>query len=426
MGLLTSLNIGVSGLQAAGESMSVVGNNIANAQTAGFKKSRAEFQDMLSSSLKGIDGGDQIGTGTKLAHVHGMFTQGGIARTENITDVALNGHGFFAIEAAYGRGYTRDGQFQFSKEGLLMTGDGYNVLGFQADNEGKITNKVGAIKLGNTTIPASPTKDVSLNMNLDSRTKIVPFNKDNPDKANFYNNSVTVYDSQGNAHLVTLFFNRTGPNNWNYHAYVDGAEAAGGEPGKMVRMAGGTLRFNPKGQLEEEIQNESSFSFKGGAKANQKINFDFGKSIKEGGDGKDGSTHFGSDTSIARTNQDGYTAATLASMSFNDDGVLTAIYNNGVTKDLAQLAVAKFENNEGLYRMGKNLFKQTRKSGQGTLGKPGKDGRGEILSKSVELSNVDIAEEFVNLMNTQRNFQANTRTMSTSDKMLQEILNIKR
>ena len=426
MSILSSFNIGVSGLNAAGQSMSVIGDNIANAGTFGFKGSRAEFQDMLSKSLKGIDGGDQIGSGTKLAHVTSQFTQGNVQRTENITDLAINGNGFFAVEAPGGRGFTRDGSFHFDKEGSLVNGDGYKVLGFQANEEGKITNTTGPIQLGNTTIPAQATKTVGVSMNLDSRESVMQFDARNPEKTSNFNNSVVVYDNVGTQRLVTLYFNKTADNQWQYHAMVDGKDARDGVEGEMIEMASGTLQFNDKGQLQQEISSSNSFNFNKGASADQKIEFDFGKAIAEGGDGKDASTQYGSISSVARHTQDGAAAATLASLSFNDDGVLTASYDNGMMRDIAQITVAKFENNEGLFKMGKNLFKETRKSGQGALGKPEADGRGSVLAKSIELSNIDIANEFISLMGAQRNFQANTRTITTSDQMLQEVLNIKR
>ena len=427
MSILSSFNIGVTGLNAAGSSMGVIGDNIANAGTFGFKSSRAEFQDMLANSLKGIDGGDQMGSGTKLAHITPQFTQGTITRTQNITDIALNGNGFFQVEAPFGRGYTRDGAFHFDKEGYMVNGDGYKVQGFQADEKGGITNKMGSIKLGNTNIPATPTSEVKMSMNLDSRQEVMKFDPKNPDKTSNFNTSVTVYDSVGTARLVTMYYNKAADGaSWEYHAMVDGADAANGIPGQMSEMANGTLKFNQKGVLEEEIPGTNSFNFNKGAIANQQIKFDFGKSLKEGGTGLDAATQFGSKSSVSRHTQDGSSAATLSSMSFNDDGVLTAVYDNGTQRELGQVAVAKFENNEGLFKTGKNLFKETRKSGQAAMGKPGTDGRGEVLSKSVEQSNVDIANEFIALMAAQRNFQANTRTITTSDQMLQEVLNIKR
>lgn len=426
MGILSSFNIGVSGLHAAGSAMSVTGDNIANAGTFGFKGSRAEFQDLMSKSLKGIDGGDQIGSGTKLAHVTPKFTQGNINRTESITDLALNGNGFFTVDTPKGKGFTRDGSFHFDKEGQLINGDGYPIMGFQAGEDGKISQKQGKIKLGNTTIPAQPTKDVSMSMNLDSRAEIQQFDINNPEKTSNFNTSIAVYDNVGTQRLVTVYFNKVADGQWQYHGTIPGEDAQGGVAGKLSEMSTGTLQFDPKGKLQSEVSSLNAFNFNKGAEAGQAIAFNFGKSITEGGDGDDASTQFGSSSTIARHTQDGASAATLASLSFNDDGVLTAAYDNGIMRDVAQVSIAKFENNEGLFKMGKNLFKETRKSGQAAIGKPGQDGRGDVMAKSIELSNVDIADEFINLMNAQRNFQANTKTITTADQMLQEVLNIKR
>ncbi len=426
MSILRSFNIGVSGLAAMGGGMSVIGDNIANSGTNGFKASRAEFQDVLATTLKGIDGGDQFGAGTKLAHIKPIFTQGNITRTENITDIAINGNGFFQIDAPFGKGYSRDGSFHFDKEGQLINSDGYKVLGYVANEDGDITTKTGPIKLGNTTIPATATQNINVNMNLDSRADVKQFNAEDPEKTSNFNTSVTVYDNVGTARLVTIYFNKSADNSWDYHAMVDGKDAQGGEQGKLIEMANGTLKFNDKGKLQEEVEGSNAFNFNKGAAAGQKIAFNFGKSILEGGDGLDASTQYGSDSAVARHTQDGSSAATLTSLSFNDSGILTAVYNNGESRDIAQIAIAKFENNEGLFKMGKNLLKESKSSGQAALGKPGESGRGGVLSKSIELSNVDLANEFVGLMTMQRNFQANAKTLTTADQMLQEVLNIKR
>lgn len=426
MGILRSFNIGVTGLNAVGQGMGVIGDNIANAGTNGFKSSRAEFQDVLSTSLKGIDGGDQFGSGVKLAHIKSLMSQGDVARTDNITDLSMNGDGFFRVKAPFGPGFTRDGSFHFNKEGELVNSDGFQVIGFKADEAGKITTKEGPVKLGSTTIPASATEKVKLNMNLDSRVEVKEFNIEDPDATSNFSNTMTVYDNVGTARLATLYYNKTGNNNWTYRAVVDGADTEGGVPGTFVEMAQGSLVFNNKGQLQEETEGSNSFNFNKGAAPDQKIQFDFGESIAEGGEGLDSTTQYGSDSAIARHTQDGFSAATLASMSFNDEGILTAVYDNGESRDISQIAVAKFENNEGLFKVGKNLFKESRNSGQAAMGKPGESGRGEVLSKSIELSNVDIANEFVGLMTAQRNFQANAKTLTTADQMLQEVLNIKR
>lgn len=425
-GILSSFNIGVSGLRAMGAGMSIVGDNIANASTNGFKSSRGQFQDVLATSLRGIDGGDQFGAGTKLGHITPKFTQGNIKRTESITDLALNGNGFFVVDAPFGRAYTRDGAFYFDKEGYMTNSDGYRVKGYKTDDKGEATNEVDSIRLGNVSIPATATEKVELLMNIDSREKVKEFNIEDPDNTSSYSNSVNVYDNVGTARLVTLYFNKTENNTYQYHAVVDGKDAAGGEDGKLVEMASGTVKFNDKGQLLEEIPGNNSFNFADGAAPDQKVEFSFGESITEGGTGLEASTQYGVDTVIARHTADGNSAGSLASMSFNDDGVLTAVYDNGISRNIGQVIVAKFENNEGMFKIGKNLYKESRNSGQPNLGRPGEGGRGEVLAKSVELSNVDIAEEFVDLMTFQRNFTANAKTLSTADEMLKEVLNIKR
>jgi flagellar hook protein FlgE len=426
MGILRSFTTGVSGLSATGQGMGVIGDNIANAGTNGFKTSRAEFQDVLANSLKGIDGGDQIGAGTKLGHIKAMMSQGDITRTDSVTDLAISGDGFFTVDAPFGRAVTRDGSFHFDKEGQLTTMDGYKILGFQADEKGNIINKLEPVKLGGTTIPAKATKEIKMAMNLDSRTNKQEFNIEQPEKTSAFSNTMTIYDNVGTARTITVYYNKTDNNQWEYHAAADGKDVEGGKPDIMYEMANGKLNFNDKGQLEEVKEGKNSFNFNKGAAKDQKISFGWGKTLKEGGTGVDASTQYGSESSITRHTQDGLTAASLTSISFNDKGVLTAVYNNGETRDIAQVAISKFENNEGLFKIGKNLFKESRTSGQATLGKPGEAGRGEVLSKSIELSNVDIAGEFVNLMNMQRNFQANAKTITTADQMLQEVLQIKR
>jgi flagellar hook protein FlgE len=426
MGILRSFNIGVSGLNASGQGMGVIGDNISNSGTNGFKSSRAEFQDVLAVSLKGIEGGDQFGAGTKLGHIKPMMTQGDISRTDSSTDLAMAGDGFFTIDAPAGRCYTRDGSFHFDKDGSLTTMDGYKIMGFQADEKGKILNKLDPIKLGSTTIAAKASKEIIMSMNLDSRTNKQEFKIEQPEKTAAFSNSMTVYDNIGTARTVTTYYNKTENNEWEYHCAVDGKDVEGGKPDTMYEQASGKLIFNDKGQLLEKKEGKNAFNFNKGAAQDQKINLNWGQTIKEGGTGLDASTQFGSESALARHTQDGASAAALTSLSFNDKGILTAVYNNGESRDIAQVAVGKFENNEGLFKIGKNLYKESKASGQGALGKPGEQGRGEVLSKSIELSNVDIANEFVNLMTAQRNFQANAKTLTTADQMLSEVLQIKR
>ena len=425
MSVLRAFNIGVSGLGATGQAVGVVGDNIANAGTTGFKTSRTEFQDILATSLKGVDGGDQLGGGTQLAHVKTIMGQGDIARTENLTDLAINGKGFFTVEAPFGRGYTRDGTFHFDKDGVLVNADEYPILGFAANAEGDITSQIENLKIGSVAMPAQATEEVSLLLNLDTREDALEFDPEDIEGTSNYSHSVSVYDNVGTSRLVTLTYNKVAPNVWQYRAFVDGKDAVGGQEGMLTQMASGRLIFNDKGRLQEEIEEDSAFLFNKGA-AQQKIVFNFGESIAEGGEGVDASTQYGSDIQVARATQDGYSAGNLDSLTFDSEGTLNAVYTNGVSRKVGRVSIAKFENDEGLAKVGKNLFKQSIKSGQPVMGEAGTWGRGEILSKSLELSNVDIAQEFVNLMTTQRNFMANAKTVTTSDQMLQEVLNIKR
>jgi flagellar hook protein FlgE len=426
MGILSSLYTGVSGLTASGEALGIFGDNLANANTTGFKTSRPEFQDVISKSLKGILGGNQIGRGTKLSHVDPIFSQGSIVQTDRSTDLAISGDGFFVLDGTEGRTFTRNGVFNFDKTGALANLDGAKVMGFQADETGLITNKLTDIRLDRTVIDAKRTTKVNLTMNLDIRAdKGKEFDITNADRTNQYSNAFTVYDTAGNAHLVTMYFEKADDGFWKWHATVKGDEIVGGEHGKLVECATGTLKFNTDGRLMTQTIDKNEFNFNRGALPGQKIDMLFGKSIEEGGDGLQ-TTQYGSVSDLYKHLQDGYAAGTVAGLSFNDDGVLSAIYTNGETLNLAQVSIAKFENNESLFKFGKNLFRESKNSGQAFIGKPGEGGRGRITPKSIESSTTDIASEFINLMSTQRTFQANARAVSTADELMQEILNIKR
>lgn len=426
MGILSSLYTGVTGLTANGEALSIYGDNIANSNTTGFKVSRPEFQDVIAKSLKGILGGNQIGRGTRLSNITPVFSQGSITQTERSTDLAITGDGFFVLDGQEGRCFTRAGVFNFDKSGAMANLDGAKVMGFVADENGVITNKLEEIKIDRTVIDAKRTSKVNLSMNLDIRAdKGLEFNPEQPDKTSQYSNSFTVYDSAGNSHLVTVYFNKTDDGIWDWHAMTNGEEMVGGEKGKPMECASGTLKFNTDGRLQEQTISKNEFNFTKGALPGQKIDFIFGKSIQEGGDGLQ-VTQYGTNSDLYRHLQDGYTAGTLAGLSFNDDGVLSAIYTNGETLNIAQVAIAKFENNEALFKKGQNQYRESKNSGQAFVGKPGEGGRGRITPKALESSATDIAGEFINLMQTQRSFQANARAITTADELMSEVLNMRK
>ncbi len=426
MGILSSMYTGITGMQGQGEALSIYGDNIANANTTGFKVSRPEFQDVVSKSLKGLLGGNQIGRGTKLAAVNPIFSQGSITQTESATDLAIMGDGFFVVKGAEGQSFTRNGSFHFDKDGKLINSDGNKVQGFQADEKGKMTSKMGDISVDRTVVDAKKTSDVTMFMNLDLRAeKTLEFDPANPDKTSNFATGTTVYDSAGTPHVVTMYFNKMEDGQWSWRAMAKGEDVVGGKKDTMVEQAAGKLIFDTDGRLKEQSTNKSAFNFTKGALPDQNIKFNFGEDKKSGGQGLS-VTQYGTNSEAYKSTQDGYTAGTLAGMTFNDDGVLSAIYSNGQNVNLAQIALGKFENPEGLFKSGQNLFRESRLSGQATIGAPQAGGRGRVSAKTLESSTTDIASEFINLMTAQRNFQANSKVISTSDEMMQEVLNLKR
>jgi flagellar hook protein FlgE len=426
MGILSSLYTGVSGLSGQGEALSIYGDNIANASTVGFKVSRPEFQDVIAKSLKGLLGGNQIGRGVRLAAVNPIFSQGSILQTESATDLAITGDGFFVLNGVDGQSFSRNGAFHFDKDGKLINADNYHVLGFQADEKGKITSKLTEISIDRTVIDARKTSEVKLFMNLDLRAdKSLIFDPKQPDQTSHFATGVTLFDTAGTAHVCTLYMNRTDDGVWTWRAMVKGDETTNGKKDEMVECARGRLIFDTDGRLKDQIIDRSVFNFNKGALPDQFIKFNFGEDKSHGGTGLN-VTQYGTGSEAYKTMQDGFTAGTLAGMTFNDDGTLTAVYTNGENFNLAQIALAKFENPEGLFKMGQNRFRESRLSGQATVGGPSTGGRGRISSKTIESSTTDIASEFINLMQAQRNFQANSKVISTSDEMLQEVLNLKR
>lgn len=426
MGILSSLYTGVTGMSAQGEALGIYGDNIANANTTGFKVSRPEFSDVVAKSLKGILGGNQIGRGAKLAAVNPIFSQGQMTQTESVTDLAISGDGFFVVEGKDGRNFTRSGAFHFDKDGNLINADGYRVQGFQSDANGKITSKMGNIAVERTVIDAKPAKNLKLFMNLDLRVDPkLKFDPKSPDKTSHFATGATVYDGAGTPRVCTIYFNKVDDGKWEYRVMSPGDEVPGGKKGEMVEQAKGSLEFDTDGKLNEHKMDKSAFNFVGSTLKDQEIQIDFGKGKKEGGDGL-AITQYGTGSEAYKTVQDGYTAGTIAGLSFNDDGVLSAVYTNGESINIAQVAVAKFENPEGMFKAGKNLFRESRNSGQPTIGAPQSGGRGQIMAKTLEGSTTDLANEFINLMTAQRNFQANSKVISVADDMMQEVLNLRR
>ncbi|MBI5056940.1 MAG: flagellar hook protein FlgE [Nitrospirae bacterium] len=425
--MLTSLFTAVSGMNVNGTALSVIGDNVANMNTTGFKTSKASFGDILSQQL----GTSQIGRGVEVSAVTPQFTQGSFENSANVLDLAVDGDGLFIVGDASGTFYTRAGQFNLDKDGYIVNPNGMKLKGYLYSASGTASSGLGDINLSALNSAPNHTEDVTISANLDSRS-VIPgaFDVTDPNTTSNFSSSITVYDSLGNGHVVDVYFRKsveaaTG-NSWQWFAVVNGADSASGT---TEIQANGTLGFDTNGALDTEsaiTYPTGGFDFNGGAAANQTIAFDFGDSITTDGGTGDGTTQFGSLSSTVFQNQDGYSSGSLRSITISQDGVMTGIFTNGQTRGVGQVALAKFLAPTELTKMGKNLYAESTDSGQPVISTPGSSGTGQVMSNTLELSNVDLAEEFVKMIISQRGFQANSRIVSTSDELMQELVNLKR
>jgi flagellar hook protein FlgE len=430
MSILRTLNTGATGLTANGDALGVVGDNISNTNTIGFKRSRAVFQDLVANAGKAEI--FQVGAGARLANVEQMWQQGALLSTESPTDLALSGEGFFVVQGnasgVDGTFYTRAGQFHIDNRGYMVNTDNLRLQGYLADDTGTITGALGDIRIGPTALPATASQDVSLAVNLDSNAQPIAggFDPANPALTSNFSTSTTIYDSLGNGHQVTTYFNRTNTNSWDWHAMVDGGEIVGGTAGTPYEGANGSLTFDTNGALDTDVQNASSWDFNG-ATAAQTINFDFGTSITgDGGTGLDGTTNFAAPSTTNGITQNGFAAGSVNGVSINETGVIVGVFSNGQRRVLGQVAVAAFRSQDGLSRAGQSLWVRTEESGEALIGSAGTAGRGSISAGTLEQSNVDVGREFVDLIAYQRGFQASSKVVQTADELYGELVNLRR
>lgn len=440
MGIAQALYTGVTGLSVNADGMSVIANNIANANSKGFKRDRASFEDLLSLSLSSGSGPAQIGRGSRLAAVKTMHTQGGLTVTDNLTDIAIQGSGFFIIsdpqseaQETAGKFYTRVGALQFDKDGYFSNSAGARVQGYMADDDGVLSSRLTDIRIETNSIPPKATKTLNLNVQLDSRSKILEkeWSPLDPVKTSNFNASMSVFDSHGRAHQASIFFRKISATEegveWEWHALVDNKEVTDPDEGDFKEFANGVAKFNKFGLLLEEITNESSVNFSNGAFPGQVIGFDFGRNTgEEGGKGINASTSIAGDSVTVYHQQNGYEAGQLKSLNIGLDGIVTGVFTNGIEKRLGGIGMATFANQDSLQKAGKNMFYSTIDSGPANIGLPQTGTRGSLYASSLEESNVDLAGEFVKMITTQRLFQANSRSITTTDTMIEEVINLKR
>jgi flagellar hook protein FlgE len=389
--MLRALFSGISGLRAHQQMLDVVSNNIANVNTTGYKSSAAVFETTFSQLLRAAgapqagNGGTnpaQVGLGVKLAAINTDFGQGAAQTTGRNTDLMISGDGFFLVKRGNETLYTRAGDFSFDADGRLVDSHGAQVLGWSGTN-GTISNTgpVGGIQLPIATLLAPiPTTTVTMGGNLAAgvTTPIVT--------------SATTYDPQGKPSTLTMTFTNTGGNNWSVNA-TDGTTT---------------------------VTQALAFAANGGTPSPTTMTFN-GMTID-----LTGMSDYAGQTTAAVTNQNGSQMGGLQAFTIGPDGVVIGVFSNGLKQPLAQIALAVFNNPNGLEKAGDSDYRPTTNSGLPQLGVPRAAGRGEIEAATLEMSNVDLAQEFTNLVIAQRGFQANSKVITTSDEVLQDLVNLKR
>lgn len=407
MGILTSMFTAVTGLSSYGNAMGVIGNNIANVGTAGFKSSRATFSDLISSSMAGGAGSDQIGLGVYLNDVQTNFSQGSMTTTGNTFDLAIDGNGFYQVRNASGAVYyTRAGQFKVDSVGRVVDASGALLQGYQADNIGNITSTVGGITLTSSAVPPQTTSTATIlgNLNANATAPTAAFAVTDTTSYN-YSTGMTFYDSLGNSHQMQLYFRKTAANAWGVYSQIDGGAAT----------AQTNMTFNASGAVTAGGTQTITAALTNGATTPQTITVNLASF-----------TQFGAASGVQSQTQNGYSSGTLDRISVDKEGKVVAQFTNGQTRALAQVVLSRFTNPDGLANVGDNHFLETVESGAALAGAPTINGLGRVLSGTVEQSNVDLGKEFVDMIITQRAFQANSRAITTSDEMLQELVNLKR
>ena len=418
---------GLSGLNASSKNLDVIGHNIANANTTGFKSSRAEFADLVASSM-GAGGGANYGIGVEVAAVAQQFSQGNVTVTGNNLDVAINGNGFFKVQQADGSAaYTRAGNFKLDKTGDLVTNGGAQVMGFRVDPAtGLSTSEAQPLSFPTgAPIQAKQTESIKATLNLDARAKdsagdatATPPVPATPRST--YGTSINVYDTQGVATPVNLYFMKTAnPNEWAVYNQLDDPTAV--PPVTAISL--GTIAFDENGKIDPATATltltvSPTANPNAGTAAPAVANFPVDIDMS-------GATQFGSKFAVADLSQDGYASGDLTSINISNDGMVMASYSNGVTWAEAQVALANFRNPQGLLAVGGNNWVESFDSGPAVMGKPGDGNFGALRSGALEDSNVDLTAELVNMMTAQRAYQANAQTIKTQDQVMSTLVNLR-
>ena len=445
MSLFSTLNVGSAGLGVSSTWMNVIGDNISNLNTVGYKGGRAEFVDFMPQHVFGVNGGGQIGAGAATGTVSTLLGQGSFDTTDNAMDMAISGNGYFVVSDGVQDFYTRAGAFGVDDSGYVVNASGLRVQGYSGDGVA-VSAALGDLKIPTTDLAGSATTNVTVEAALsaeeDIGTDVAALDfygtgtgtstlTDAGDAADF-TTSTTVYDSRGVGHDVTILFERSGANDYSWRAVADASEvydATGTQystdTGNAFELASGTLTFDTSGTLTGITQTDTSTStaWTFGGTDTPAINFDFG--LDSTGAATDGVvTMSGEESSLTAISQDGTMNGELTGISVGEDGTLTGAYSNGEDVDIGRVGLATFQAPSGLERVGSALFRATPAAGEAAVGKAGTGGRGTISGNSLEKSNVDLESQFVSMITAQRSYQASSKVISTANDTLQTLMQL--
>jgi flagellar hook protein FlgE len=418
-----SFSASLSGLNANQQKLSVIGNNLANINTIAFKASAVTFADLVSQSVGAPSANPtQIGLGVTVGAITPNFTQGGVESTGVSTHVAIQGSGFFVVGDPSTRAYTRAGSFSFDADGVLVTPDGRQVQGWTAvdPTTGEIltTGQPTSIVIPPGVLrPPVASTQFGVQSNLDASEVV----------GGTFTASVQIYDALGDSHVVTITYDKTAAGAWNYTMTVPGAEVSGGTPGTPFTIGTGTLGFDANGLLTTvngaataDVVVTSPTWANGAAATN------FTWDLVDA-DGTAFLTQYASPSATSSVTQNGApTGAVSSIISINPEGQLIASFGVGRTVVVGQLALASFNNPQGLMKLGTNLWSESEASGNPSVGTAGSGGRGTLIGSALEQSNVDIAQEFTQMILAQRGYQANSKSITVADELLVDTLNLKR
>ena len=408
MSLSTAMYSGLSGLNSYGEAMSVVGDNIANLNTTGFKYSSVHFEDLMAQLIPTGSGPGQVGRGSRISEVSTIWAQGSLENSADDVDVAITGTGFLITKDALNQNlfYTRDGNFSLDNDGYLINAHGYRVQGKAIDpTTGTPAGVDTDIVLSqNYSAPRASTL-VDMVMNLNANAAV----------GDYYNSAMTVYDNLGNVHTLDMRYTKNAANTWGVGGTLDGTDITG----NITDQGGGgpsDMTFDTNGTMTA-----------GGLYAVDLSGYNIGAvNLNLRGTAGGSSTQYAASSVTNYASQDGYGPGFLQRISINNEGIITGSYSNGQNIPQYQLTLARFNSPGKLRREGSNQYTETQDSGVPLTGAPGTNGLGKINSNSLEQSNVDLGNEFVHMILYQRAFQANSRIITTTDTMMEEVLSLKR